>query len=158
MLGECVWPLNLSLLTRYARRNLARGVWCRLQCKPGYGLQARLQCCHPNCWLQHPTWLALYPALQVSVKGRSGAVSRSPRQPAALRCTALTTSHQRCWVAPVQGLPLPLKVTALEWAGLAFNWPVMVHRCAGSHGRQHEPRCKLRIEASARSQLKRQGR
>ncbi|PRW58812.1 metallophosphoesterase [Chlorella sorokiniana] len=66
--------------------------------------------------------------IQVSVRGRSGAVSRSARQPAALRCTALTTSHQRCWVAPVEGRPLPLKVTALEWAGLAFNWPVMVHR------------------------------
>ena len=73
-------------------------------------------------------------SLQVSIKGRSGAVSRSPRQPAALRCTALTTSHQRCSVAAVEGRPLPLKTTALEWAGLAFNWPVMVHRCVQQGG------------------------
>ena len=68
--------------------------------------------------------------LQVSVKSGSaaGSTSRSPRQPVALRCAPLTASHQRCWVAPVVGEPLPLQVSLLEWMGLAFNWPVLVHR------------------------------
>ena len=71
------------------------------------------------------------PAPQASVKGPSGRTSRSPRQPVALRCAHLAASHQRCWVAAVEGELLPLGVTFLEWLGLAFNWPVLVHRCVG---------------------------
>lgn len=66
--------------------------------------------------------------LQVSVAGPNGRSSRSPVQPAALRCEELTHSHQRCWAAPWAGEPLPMQGTLLEWVGLALNWPIVVHR------------------------------
>ncbi|EFN57681.1 hypothetical protein CHLNCDRAFT_50941 [Chlorella variabilis] len=77
----------------------------------------------PHC---HPP--AEHVTIQVSVRDGAGPVSRSPLQPVSLRCSPLTASHQRCWVAAVTGAPLPLPTTVLEWLGLAWNWPVLVHR------------------------------
>lgn len=77
---------------------------------------------------QHCRPPAEHVEIQVAVRGGSRRVSHSPRQPVALRCVPLTASHQRCWVAPAAGAPLPLRPAPLEWLGLAFNWPVLVHR------------------------------
>lgn len=121
-------------------------------CKPGCG------CCHPNCWFQNTTWLALSldPAGQrqgpqrccepLAAAASRAALHRTDRLPSALlggpcaRAAAAPPGHR----AGVGWPGLQLACDGAQVCGLA--WPPT------------QPRCKLRIEASARSQLKRQGR
>jgi hypothetical protein len=132
--AHCQPPAELVFIQVRPSSLLALNCMCCLQCLINSLQQVHLCRATPMPCRHPPLCLLL---LQVSVKSSAagGSVSRSPRQPAALRCAALTASHQRCWVAPVVGEPLPLNVSLLEWMGLAFNWPVLVHRwvAGGAH-------------------------